>query len=388
MATLLASSSPRAEPSNGTEGRAGSVDSGAACTATEGMARASCSAPPACDEAPHVPPSALRRSAAVVAGLVPGLLVHGAGSFVLGRPCTAQRLLAAEGLGIGLLAIGGGAIVLSGAARDIVGPAAALSIAGLGLFGISALADIYSVTAPEGGWGRPPTGVPRWETSLGYRYVYDPQFSYRHFLVDRIDFRSGRWRLSPSVWMSSEDANERMRLVTAFRPWGPTPNERARDGSFLDAELALTHHRFARESFAITTVEAFAFGRLDLARVDAGLSGSFADFGAGAATQVYDWESDAGARQSTTLLLSRFGFGAYLGSQAPSGGYVLAYYDHRHDGYAGGLLNLGVGSGVAGHFGLESVYYFDDHYGLELEAQFGSAWVTGLSARFRAGGTR
>ena len=88
------------------------------------------------------------------------------------------------------------------------------------------------------------------------------------------------------------------------------------------------------------------------------------------------------------MLLARFGFGAYLGEQSPSGGYVLAYYDHRHDGYAGGLLNLGVGSGVAGHLGLESVYYFDDHYGLELEAQFGSAWVAGLSARFRAGGAR
>ncbi|MBN1605815.1 MAG: hypothetical protein JW940_04240 [Polyangiaceae bacterium] len=386
LATLLTSSPARAEPSDMADRGAGSDNDGAECTATEDQVRRSCGANPACNAAPEDPPTVLHRSAAVAAGLVPGLLVHGAGSFVLGRPCTARRLLAAEGIGIGLLAVGGGAIVLSGAARDIVGPAAALSIAGLGLFSLSALADLYSVTAPQGGWGKAPTGVPRWETSLGYRYVYDPQFSYRHFLVDTMHVRAGRWRLSPSVWMSSDDANERMRLVTALRPWGPTPDERARDGSFADAEFALTHHRFAREGFDITTVEAFALGRFDLERFDAGLSGSFADFGVGAATQVYDWETDAGNRQSTTMLLARFGFGAYLGKQAPSGGHVLVYYDHRHDGYAGGFLNLGVGSGVAGHFGLQSVYYFDDRYGLQLEAQLGSAWVAGLSARFRAGG--
>jgi hypothetical protein len=386
MATLLAGSSSRADTSGTVEPRAASGDSGAPCAPAQGAPSHSCTGRPACEGAPEAPPSALHRSAAVAAGLVPGLLLHGAGSFVLGRPCTAQRLLAAEGIGLGLLAVGGSAIVLGGAARDIVGPAAALSIAGLGLFGVSALADLYSVTAPDEGWGTAPTRIPRWETSLGYRYVYDPEFSYRHFVLNKFDFRSNGWRLSPSLWASPDDANRRMRMEAALRPWGPTPDTRARDGSFWDTELALTHHRFASERFTVTTVEAFTLGRFDLERVDAGLNGSFADFGVGAAIQVYDWDTDPGDRQSTSMLLARFGFGAYLGEQAPSGGYVLAYYDHRHDGYAGGLLNLGVGSGVAGHFGIESVYYLSDHYGLEVDAELGSAWVAGLSARFRAGG--
>lgn len=362
------------------------------CDENEGWGEESCTetAPKTADPCAAVSehPSLLHRSAAVATAVVPGVLVHGAGSYVLGRPCTAKRLLLAEGVGLGFLAVGGGAIVLSGAARDIVGPAAALSVVGIGLFGLSALADLYSVTAPEGGWGNGPTVVPRWESSLGYRYVYDPQFSYRHFLVNALDARFGHLRLSPSLYATPDDANERMRLLTAFRPWGATVNERATDGSFLDAELALTHHRFAREGFDITTVEAFVRGRVDLERYAADLSGSFAEFGLGAATEVYDWEVEPSVRQSETMLLGRFGFGAYLGKQAPSGGHVLAYYDHRHDDYAGGLLILGVGSGVAGHFGLESVYFLDDQFGLELQLQYGSAWVAGLSVRLRAGGTQ
>jgi hypothetical protein len=63
------------------------------------------------------------------------------------------------------------------------------------------------------------------------------------------------------------------------------------------------------------------------------------------------------------------------------------YYDHRHDGFAAGLKMTGLGSGVAGHFGMEGRLYLDSQWGLLLDAQVGSAYVAGLSILFRHGGT-
>jgi hypothetical protein len=80
-------------------------------------------------------------------------------------------------------------------------------------------------------------------------------------------------------------------------------------------------------------------------------------------------------------LLASFGFGMYLDHR---GSELLLYYDHRHDDYAAGLKITGLGSGVAGHFGTASRVYFDDSWGVGLDAQIGSAAVVSLSALFRA----
>src|SRR5690606_15795128 len=88
--------------------------------------------------------------------VVPGLLVHGAGHWLAGDDETAKLLLVAAGLGHGGLLLGGGRLALSGASRHFVGPTAALSVAGAGLFVTSCLADIYGVTVPRGGPGARP----------------------------------------------------------------------------------------------------------------------------------------------------------------------------------------------------------------------------------------
>jgi hypothetical protein len=46
--------------------------------------------------------------------LVPGLLLHGAGAYVVGKRQTAEKLLLLELGGIGLLAAGGVPIILTG----------------------------------------------------------------------------------------------------------------------------------------------------------------------------------------------------------------------------------------------------------------------------------
>jgi hypothetical protein len=86
------------------------------------------------------------------------------------------------------------------------------------------------------------------------------------------------------------------------------------------------------------------------------------------------------------LLLTRFGFGALLRGAAGPGSEVSVYYDHRHDGYAAGLLMAGLGSGVAGHFGLAGRWYFGRALGVLVDAQAGAALLAGLSLLVREGG--
>jgi len=341
------------------------------------------------EEAPDDTGSRPKRSAlAAAAAIVPGVVVHGAGHYVAGDPTTGSRLLALEGAGLGTLALGIVPIVASGASRRLVGPAAALTVAGIGLFAISSLADLYGVVAPPGGFGAPDVTAPWLETALGYRYIYDPVFSYRSFVAYDIDWRLGHLRFAPSAWFALGDTNSRLRLVTAYRFLGPTPSgsELPPDGSFLDVDTALTRHAFTSDRFATTTVEIALSGRLDMRRFAQSLTGSFAEMSFGWALQTYEYSIDGVRADVGELLLARFGYGIYVGWPGSAHGEVMLYYDHRHDDFAAGLKVPGLGSGVAGHFGADARFYWNEQWGTQFEVAAGSAYVAGASMLFRYGG--
>jgi len=318
--------------------------------------------------------------------------VHGSGHYVLGQTAPAGKLLLWEAAGLGGILGGGLPLYFSGASRYLVAPAALLAGAGFGLFAVTFLADVYGTAAADGGTGSPLTELPLIEAELGQRYVYDPQFRYRNLVVQGFDLRWANLRLAPSAAYALEDANLRARVLAGVRLLGPmaSPDAAARDATALDAEVALTHHRFAREGFSSSSAEAALQGRLDLARIDRALTGSFAEFGAGFALAALDYEAPGlkFAEDLESLLLMRFAFGMYLGHEPARRGSELAlYYDHRHDGYAAGLKLTGLGSGVLGHFGASLRYFFEENWGLRAEAEVGSAYVVGLSGLFRYGGS-
>ena len=324
---------------------------------------------------------------AVAAGatLVPGLLVHGAGAWVDGERDTGGRLLVMEGVGLGLVAAGGVPIALTGASRYIVGPAAATTIMGFGLFAVSWAADVYAVAAPPGGFGQARTRVPWIQTELGHRYVYDPRFDYRHLIVQQIDVRFGPLRLAPTAWWSANTNHARLRLLGGYRIAGPMTSRDATDGSALDLEAALTRHSYGPEGFAISTVELFVRSRTDLERIAAPLTGSFMEAGLGGAVQkfTYDIPGQDVPSDFETMLLARFGFGMYLGGPQAPDGELLLYYDHRHDDFAAGLLSSLPTSGVPGHMGLDAQLFVSERWGVAGQAQIGSALVSGLSLVFR-----
>jgi hypothetical protein len=321
--------------------------------------------------------------AATGAAVFPGVVLHGTGHLVAGDRRTAYRLMGLEGAGLGLTVAGFATLAATGASRHLSPVIFASPVVGVGMFLVSWLADVQGVTVPLDARGAPLLTAPTLEARLGTRYVYDPTIDYGTLVGPAVDLRWRRWRLSPGAWIATTGHNTRLDLEIGFRPVGPRPDGLASDGSYVEIVTGATHHRF-REDFDLTVLEAGARGRFDLRRLSATLAGSFAEWGLGLGWALTHFHTGAHETDADGLLLARFGYGLYFGHAPGRTGEVMAYYDHRHDDYAGGAKVSGLGSGAAGHGGLEGTWYFHPRWGVRAEAQAGSAYLAGLSVICRS----
>lgn len=319
-----------------------------------------------------------------LAALVPGLLLHGSGTYVAKDRPAAKRLAIASGAGVGAVLLSGTLLAVTGTSRRLVGAMAPIALAGTGVFALTWLADLYGATtggrdASAASWVAPI------ELELGYRYVRDPQFAYGSFGYARADLRYKAWRAAPSAFVALDADNQRLGLDLAYRMRGRHAKARTSDGSFLDLATGLLHHRYGREGFAVWTPSLALEGRLDLAHVGESLRGAFVEGQLGAGLELYHFDA-VGARPRENafgLLLGRFGFGIYLGNGTRRTGEVSLYYDHRHDDFAAGAGLRGIASGVLGHLGSAGHYFFDERWGASLMLEVGSAVVAGAALRYR-----
>jgi hypothetical protein len=271
----------------------------------------------------------------------------------------------------------------------VVAPLAAAAVGSVGIFSASFASDLYAVFAPEGGTGEPLRAAPRTETRVGLSGVYDPVFQHRALVDQRIDVRFGLMRLSGAAQFAPESTSRRLRAETAVRLHGPKPDgPPAADGSFVDLEGALTDHAYVRDHFATTIGELSLRGRYDLVRLDRALTGSFVEGQVGAALARDRYRRDVPASTDSdvgSLLLARFAWGMYIGRPGTGGpaGEASLFYDHRRDGYAGGLQPNGIGAGYFGSFGASGRMYFARSWGVGADLQTGSALIGGVSLLFR-----
>jgi len=325
-----------------------------------------------------------------LASIFPGFILHGSGVWLQHRNQTAQRLLMLEGASV-LATFTSGLILFStGAARDLVGPSALLAVAGVGTFGVSFLANVYATLAPPDGLGDPLRRQPLIDTSAGYLYVYDPQFAYRHFGTLRASAFVRDWHVLADVAAALDHGNQRLQIGGGYRLFGAggSGTEPTSDGSYLEPRVAFTAHRFDSDGFNSRIIELALEGRLDASRYLPDVRGAFFQAEAGWASQVFvNQVPGPNLTTSTSLLLAHVGFGMYLGNRSDSrtGGEVELYYDHRHDGYAGGLKVNGLGSGVAGHLGLRGNYQLTPRWGVRARTEAGSAYLFGLDLVVRGG---
>ncbi len=337
----------------------------------------------AADEAPprkpeSTPEPRVAQPLAIAGSLVPGVVVHGAGSWLSGDDDTARRLLLLEGAGL-TLAVGSlGALALTGAARHWVGILASTTMLGAGAFGVSFLADVYRTAAPMG-LGKHPGAIPWGTSSVGVVWISDPQFDIGPVVESSAVIITGRWIGSVLLGHAPEALHWRLRMENGYRLWGPVAG-RVRSnwgGSHGTLSMAFEDIRFGQQGITSSGPEVRMWGRADSEQLAPNIRGAFVDWELGYAGKVTTYSpSDATTRE--TMLLGGFGFGAYHGDPTTVGGETKLYYSHRHDGYAGGLLQAGLGSGIIGKFGLESMHFFTPTWGVRMATEVGSAWTLGL----------
>lgn len=346
-------------------------------------AKSDADAPSAVEERGHAAPL-VPKPVAITGSIMPGLVVHGAGSFLSGDTETAQSLLIAEGIGLGLT---GGSLVglaLTGAARQWSGVFISAAVVGMGLFSLSFVTDVYHTAAPLG-FGRHPGSLPWMTTEVGVLFIDNPRLDYGPLAQTNVALRWDRWSAALSAGQAPAALHSLTRLEAGFRMWGAPTGRRgsATGGSHLTALLGYEKSNYRQLSYATTAGDVRIMGRIDSEHVLPRVHGAFFEGELGYARRDTSYELFYTA-VSDSLLLGGFAFGAYHGDPTTNGGETRLYYDHRHDGYTAGMLVTGLGSGTIGHFGIETKHFFSPTWGLRAHAEIGAAAVLGVHLVARA----
>jgi hypothetical protein len=323
--------------------------------------------------APHVSPA--RRALAITAAIVPGVVLRGAGSWVVGEKRAAKRLAIVAGAGLVLAGAAGGLVGGSGGNPYTV-PAVPLVLAGAGAILTTWAADIW--TASGGGCvcGRV-DAAPPWSIEVGETWVHD---AYRGRIHGRVAGRVELGRVDVAAaalahvrgdgWLAFADA--RVRILGA----AATGTEIS-DGSRLFVRVGGRIQRDDEDRVTQSVGELEIGGRYDMRHLDGALRASFAEMSTGVGLVRAEY-----ARASTDLdsiLLHRFGWGVYL-----PGGEAQLYYDHRRDGLAGGIAAWRA-AGFVGSVGANADIRVHGPWAVRGELQLGNAWVTTLALSYRGG---
>lgn len=321
---------------------------------------------------------------AIAGSIVPGALVHGTGSWLSGDDETAKLLLITEGAGLTLTVGSLGAMALTGAARQWIGVFASTAILGVGAFSVSMLADVYHTAAPRG-FGKHSGAVPWGTSTVGVVWIENPQFQLGPVVESGGVIRAGRWSVNLLLGHAPGDLHSRLKLENGYRLWGPVAQRSISNwgGSHSTLSMAYEDLRFGEAGFRSSGTELRWWGRSDSEQLAPNVRGAFVDWELGVAGKITTYRpSDVTSRE--TLLLGGFGFGAYHGDPTTVGGETRLYYSHRHDGYVGGLLQPGLGSGTIGYFGIETQHFISPTWGVRVVSEVGSAWTVGLYLVARA----
>ena len=337
-----------------------------------GIARADEPAPDAADDV-----STKRRLAAIGAALVPGVILHGSGSWVLHEKRAAKRLAITGAIGFAALGIGGASVGISGANPKIVIWGVPMIIAGAGLVLPTWFADVwYAAGGPRvRGESHAPSA---WWVEAGTTYLHDAYRERAHVrTAGHIEI--GRIGIGASTLVDAGgqartgDVEARVRLLGAAAT-GATVT----DASRLYVRAAVRRHEDDDDKVAITTVEADVGMRADLHRLDPNLAGSFLDIAIGMGIErvrYADLVSD-----NETLFLGRFAWGLYLGQRSE----LSVFYDHRRDSLAGGIA-ASRAAGFVGSVGGNVDLRIGGPLSFVGELEIGSGWVTTAGIRYHGG---
>jgi hypothetical protein len=329
------------------------------------------------DEPPRPATSASRRAAAIAAAIFPGVILRGAGSWVVGERRIARRLAATGALGMAIAVVGAAPVGLSRSHPATIWPGVPLIVTGTGTFLSSWFADIWVAA----GGGQRPTAArtpPPWSLDVATTWLHDA-YRERALFVAAGHLELGRLGLDAGGYLDARNASRLAELGARWRLLGPPPTGAAvADGSRLVIRTAARLERDDDDRVTLATLEAELSGRLDLAHLDPAIRGGFLELSAGGGAGRTTYPQDR--HDLDAILLAGFGFGAYLGDR----GEVAMFYDHRRDGLAGGLA-AGRAASFVGSFGSRLELRVAGSWAVRGQLQVGNAWVTTVGLRYLGG---
>ncbi len=343
-----------------------------------GSQRAAADDLPAPDTEPETQdaPTKLRRLAAIGASIVPGIVVRGAGSYVIGERQAARRLAITGGIGLGAMLVGGLAVGVSGGHPNTIVPGVPLMLVGAGLYVPTWFADVW--VAAGGARIRPDRRASApWSVELGTTYVRDP-FRRRALIRSAATYERGQLGLGASTLIDAEGVSRTGDAEVRLRLRGAAASGAAIDyGSKLVVRGGYRIHRDDEDDVTLQTVEAELLGRLDLLYVHRAFDGNFIEISTGLGVERASYPRDA--HDTGSLLLGKFAWGTYLGASE-----LTVFYDYRRDSLAGGFPAWRA-AGYVGSFGASTLLRVGGPFALHAELEIGNAWVTTLALRYHGG---
>ena len=330
---------------------------------------------PATARADEATVSTKRRIAAVTVAIVPGVIVRGAGAWLVGERRTAKRLAAMAAIGIGGAFVGGAPIGISGGYPPTV-PLVPILIAGGGLAFTSWWADI-AVAA-----GVREAGVPRapapWAFELATLWQHDAHRE-RGFLRAgaRVDF--DRIGLGGTAMIDAEDHVRVGEGEARVRIFGAPPTGAVvTSGTRLFTRVGLRAIDDEDDGVSIVTGEIEVVGRLDLVWIDRGLRGSFLQLSSGVGVERTRYPN--AVADTNSVLLGTFAWGTYLGER----GEASLYYDHRRDSLQGGIAAFRA-AGFVGSLGAYADVLVAPRLAIRAQFDLGSSYLATVGFRFQGG---
>ena len=319
---------------------------------------------------PRRGPSTLRRLAAIGAAIVPGVLVHGAGSYVLGERRAAKRLLVVGAAGLAAGGLGGLAVGATGGSPYFIWPGAPAAVLGVGIFSQTWLADIWIAAGGERVRGGP-RATPPWSLELSTTGLRDP-YRRRMLAGAAASAELGRLGLGTSALLDAQSDARTGDVEVRWRILGAAAGDR------LHVRAAARYHRDDADDVSLATAELEVVLRGELRRLDPLLAGTFLELSTGAGLERATYAR--GAHDLDSLLLGRFAWGMYLGRC----GEATLFYDHRRDSLAGGLYTWRA-SGFVGSFGAGALIPVAGPWAVRGQLEVGNAWLGTLALRYQGG---
>jgi hypothetical protein len=306
--------------------------------------------------------------------LVPGLLLHGSGHFVLGERQDAYRLLAMEGVGLLGVVAGLGLLAAVGGSEKFAAVYVPLTVSGAGLFAASFLADVAGAAHGRRPWPEP-TVLAGLRVRAGYVGLFASKHSFEHLGELGVQWQIRRLVLEATAMLHPQGDFSAYRGLVGWRlgPWSDDPVTR------LTFFAELGRQDFSSEGFSMTTFRAFGELRWNLGNFVSTMKNAWLLGRLGWGFDSFDFAGTSADDDGLPFLVADVGFGLMASQRVE----MELAYRHRKGELPGGMALLDGLAGFAGMLELRGRVALSPRWSLLPGVKLGTGVMPWLSCESR-----